>query len=85
MSGHAQLDYGAEFDRLVLVLPVLATVDLDGLKKIHADAEALGPLIATTAYLNGGADRLARQKEILEAAAPLVRLAKRLAAEGKLG
>ena len=65
------MDLVAAACRLLLVVPVdelLATVE---------HAETVGPILEPTAFLHGGGDNLAAQREILQAAQALRRVAER--------
>lgn len=58
----AGMDAIAEAFRIVLLIP------LDELREFHAHAETLGPMLDPTMYMRGGADRLADQRDLLDAA-----------------
>jgi hypothetical protein len=76
-------DYKAEFDRLMLLLPFAAGIDLDRIEETLQDVDTLGPILDPTAWMRGQKN-IDEQKEVVAAVAPLIRLAKKYQAAGKL-
>lgn len=72
-------DYVAELQRIQMCLPLLAMVDLDRIEKTIQDVDTLGPILDPTAYMRGRKN-VDPQIELVRAAAPLIRLAKKWAA-----
>lgn len=69
-------DYRAELTRISITLPLFATVELEQLEEQLSLAETMGPFVDPTKYMRGGAENLAAQRELLCAAAPMIRLAR---------
>lgn len=60
--------FKAEMDLLVGSMHVVQFVELGPLWEWLEKAETLGPILDPTMYMRGGADNLADQREILQAA-----------------
>lgn len=78
--------YRAGLDFLAGVLRPVQLVSLDQLREYLEKAETLGPLLDPTAYMRGGRDNLADQRDLLDAAAAvqraLTRIRERMEARG---
>lgn len=65
------LEYKAAMDTLTAAARLMLTVDVDALRNVVAQSEALGPILEPTAYVRGGGRRLVEQREFLDAVARL--------------
>ena len=69
--------YRANMDLVAAACRLLLLVPVDDLLATVRHAEAVGPVLDPTAFLHGGGKNLAGQREILEAAQRLRRVAER--------
>jgi hypothetical protein len=82
-------DFSGEIQRMLLPMPILATVDLDGIRDVISRAHALGPFIDPTAYRDalyrGDMDDAAELARLLQPAVDFwsERLEPKLRAAGK--
>lgn len=73
-------DFKDEFNKIMLLIQAAANmgIQLNEIENTVNKAEALGPFIDPTRYLNGGAENLEQQREVLRIAAPFIRGSQRL-------
>lgn len=65
------LEYKAAMDTLAAAARLMLTVNVDALRNVVAQSEALGPILEPTEYARGGGRRLVEQREFLDAVARL--------------
>lgn len=73
-------EYRAGIDLVAAAVRILLLTPVDQMRVALGYAETLAPVLEPTAYQRGGADNLYDQREILEAAAGLVKAARRIPA-----
>lgn len=66
----AEMEYANEMNKLLLCARFLSDFDLQILLDTVTHAEVIGPILYPTECINGGFERLADQKELLEAFKP---------------
>lgn len=64
-------EYEHGMDVLTAAARLMLMVDVDALRTVVAQSEALGPIVEPTAYMRGGGRRLAEQRQFLDAVARL--------------
>lgn len=62
-------DFGEQMELLAGLTRPLLLVDVEPLRDVVGQAEALAPVLDPTAYRNGGAARLLQQRRFLDALA----------------
>lgn len=70
-------EYRTHMDLLAAACRTLLLLPVDELLATVQHAETVGPILEPTAFLRGGGDNLAAQREVLEAAQALCRVAER--------
>jgi hypothetical protein len=70
-------EYRTYMDLVTAACRMLLMVPIDDLLATVQHAETLGPILEPTAFLRGGADNLAAQREVLQAAQRLREVAER--------
>jgi hypothetical protein len=71
------LEYRAHMDLVMAACRLLLEVPIDELLATVERAETLAPIVEPTAFLRGGGENLVAQREVLEAAQRLRRVAER--------
>lgn len=71
-------EYKAHLHKLALAATVIADIPIADLRNFITHAETLGPILAPTEWLYGGADNLREHEDMVQAAAPLVAFGQRL-------
>lgn len=75
-----EAEYRSYMDLIMSQVRTLRLVPVARMRDLVGRAEALGPILDTTAYQRGGANNLRDQSEILAAVAALVAVADRIEA-----
>ncbi len=74
----AECEYKAHLHKLALAAAVISDVPIGELQNFMIHAETLGPILAPSEWIRGGADNLREHNDLVRAAAPLVAFGQRL-------